>query len=505
MKILKSFLSTVLMILSIFPAANGFTQGKSGISDCRDYTKPVIIHFDFKEKRFFNLDALEKLKRGGLYQLVITNINTNLYQVSIDKTDSLEPQTFNFPTFAGLGTDGLSTLMANIIKSGGSISSGIANMKADMMAITESESSPGSIKTKNRDEEKTVLNRKLEILKRIESMNVYLKNTTHSLENISNSIAEINQKVILAVIQERLEFKTPERIRVSPYLDPLKGLADLLSEIETCQGDLKKMKDGMFGALLAYEDYMFANEDLVLKDDSLKNAGVRVKKNYADLYARIGEFQEKFNPENVNKILSALVNICNNRDNEYISLPQEFTKDRTSLSLNIEPRDTSLKLQKYHTDLIFPLKPRWFFGVSSGFFASWLYDEAYSVSSTRISDSLTHYTLVAENSGKWESGIAAMVHAGWKPFKKADLYIQGGFGPGVNISSKVRPRLLVGVGLAYGKKHKFLATAGMIFGFSERLSKAYETQKIYTKEPGNVTVSVMKGSWFVSLGYVFSL
>lgn len=81
---------------------------------------PRLIELKFDHKKFSsenNLEALKSLKRGEFYQLKISGINMNLYNVSIDKKDSLITSDVSIPFFGNLGLDDISKVIAGLAPS----------------------------------------------------------------------------------------------------------------------------------------------------------------------------------------------------------------------------------------------------------------------------------------------------------------------------------------------------------------------------------------------------
>jgi hypothetical protein len=82
-------------------------------------------------------------------------------------------------------------------------------------------------------------------------------------------------------------------------------------------------------------------------------------------------------------------------------------------------------------------------------------------------------------------------------------YWQIGAGPGVTITDKVRARLMIGTGLAFGRNHTVLIDAGYIAGYTEQLSAIYQNNLNPAVAPGSVTVSKLSSGFYFSLAYLF--
>lgn len=105
MKCLKIILLTVITSMV---GQVGFTQ------------KTITLDF---AQRSISLDSVKKIKHGELYKVQIKNINVNLYDISINKKDSIITSNVTFPTLDLLGLDALNGVIQNIIPPTSSIKS----------------------------------------------------------------------------------------------------------------------------------------------------------------------------------------------------------------------------------------------------------------------------------------------------------------------------------------------------------------------------------------------
>lgn len=185
-------------------------------------------------------------------------------------------------------------------------------------------------------------------------------------------------------------------------------------------------------------------------------------------------------------------------------MPLQFTKEQAIVDITIEPRDlATYKIQTFKTSITFPASKLSYAGVGASFYTSKLYDEVYSLEGFASNDSVTHYRAREESVTKREVGMAALLRVGTR-FEKCEwLGIHGSIGPGISIGDKVKPRVLAGGGLAIGTKHCFSLDVGAIAGYVERLSTIYNSDKVLTVKPENVTVSKLKADLFLSLGYLY--
>jgi hypothetical protein len=184
----------------------------------------------------------------------------------------------------------------------------------------------------------------------------------------------------------------------------------------------------------------------------------------------------------------------------YASLPLQFSKEQATVKITIAPRENTEAYQVYSTQIVFPIIQSEFWGVSSGFYGGWIHSEAYSTKRASTSTD-SSYSIINEKPSQFEVGISAMVRRGWSLSEAA--YLQIGIGPAVSIADKLKPRMMFGVGLAWGGKQKLVWDIGVVFGYTDKLSNAYTLHDQYKTKPDNLTVSVLQSGVYTSLSYVF--
>ena len=101
-------------------------------------------------------------------------------------------------------------------------------------------------------------------------------------------------------------------------------------------------------------------------------------------------------------------------------------------------------------------------------------------------------------------GIAALLRYG-KKSESSDWGRHFSVGTGLSIEKSPKPRLLIGGGLSYGKKHNFTFDLGLIAGYTDTKSKVIDLNTVYTEKPSNITVTKLKAGAFVSFGYMFKI
>ena len=217
------------------------------------------------------------------------------------------------------------------------------------------------------------------------------------------------------------------------------------------------------------------------------------------------ELEKLLSLENYTKISSSLMSIVNNNAFEYKSLPIQHYEDLNEIKIAIKPRDEKAQLPSYNTILRIPDYQKSFWGVSTGFYITENLEENYSIVE-RMQDGETVFDLVGEDNSSEELGINTMVRYGVNISRKnfKNIFWQFGFGAGITLNSKIKPRLLVGTGPAFGGKNKFFVDFGLIYVYHDKLSKVYEL-KGNTTQPEKFLVNSTNLNGYISLGYLIKL
>lgn len=267
---------------------------------------------------------------------------------------------------------------------------------------------------------------------------------------------------------------------------------------------LLRQRAGVANAAYTQATTPAAAAKTIADDAGLKVGNEQAVALYKQLAGDLTKVEASVAADKVQALLKALTDAANNSVLEYLSLPMQFTQEQTRLGIHIEPRGTDNTLQAYHTQLVYPIDRRFYWGISTGLFVSHLYSEAYSAKA-QTSGTTTTYTLVPEDPGKVEFGTSAMLRGGVMLGHGAmPAGLQFGFGPALAVGTKVRPRLLVGGGLSVGDLHKVLLDGGLALGYVDRLSAAYNVPGSYATAPDNAVVSTLKASFYVGLHYLFT-
>jgi hypothetical protein len=153
--------------------------------------------------------------------------------------------------------------------------------------------------------------------------------------------------------------------------------------------------------------------------------------------------------------------------------------------------------------VLFPHKIKSYTSVGLSYYASTLYDKAYSTTKTIINDSTNHFKFTEEEDNNFELGLAALLRYGRKS-KKHNFGGHFSVGAGVSLTNTIKPRFLFGGGFSIGKKHMLAVDLGGIVGYVDTLSKTIDLKKTdYPEKPETITVSKVGFGRFLSIGYIY--
>ena len=458
---------------------------------------PTDITLDFSTKTFVNPHALDNLKQGNWYRLIIKHINLNLYKITFDKTDSILKPNISTPDFTPFNLDNLTKLVGSL----GSPTT-LASMLRDSLSLkqyfanTTTKSSEDLLKAR---EYNLLLEQLEQIKERMDQEKLNLQKETIKLSDEKKAIDEL----YLKFYQYQLLSKT-ETDQTSDYIALMQtsfNFAEVLKEIGDIRQDLNTLQKEAAAKADEYNNFSDNKKKEIEEAPSLKENDKKIKNSYSTTLSIVDKLSDNINADKVNQFLSAIVLQDNNKDFTYTSTPQQLNGDIGILHLTVEPRG-DISLQKYITEIHFPKPQLFYIGVGASLYYSGLYDEAYSAK-TNENGTDTTYSLVNEDPKKNEFGMAILLRYGWKFDDKSTIGAHFTFGPAISISNKIKPRIVIGGGFSIGNENMLVIDAGLIGGYAERLSKAFILNQSYQDKPTQPTVSVLKTSWFISLGYLY--
>lgn len=473
----------------------------------------TVLRFDFQTKTLDNnsYQRLQALKPGDLYRVSIENINMNLYKVSINKRDSSSTSALVMPTFGSFGIDALGSLVGSLTTGG--LIGGPMLANAHQLAATSVQSNFKQM-LKGNDfvadfnqnfppQQHQHYSDQIIIAGIMFAYETELKDNYKQLNTLKIRCEQLIVDYNKLVVQAQIEYPTNNN---ALFFQPgLLNLDNLYSGFNGIRRDLNSLNDQIDQASVNYSQKIKPFTSIIQKNKDLSASDKKLKGADSLFNKTVAKALEVVSPDSILKFTMTIANVQNAATRRYETLPFQFLKDQGTLDLNITPRADNSPLQPYFTSITFPVKQREFWGVSTGMYIGTLYNRAYSTEKSVNAQGDTAYVIRSEKPSKFEFGINAMVRYG-RNFnaRQDDLYWQVGFGPGVTVSDKVRARLLLGAGIAKGKRHKLLFDFGAIAGYTDQLSVLYKENDTYTIAPGPLVVDHLHVGGYFSIGYLFN-
>lgn len=455
---------------------------KKSIECCQNHSgkTPIVINLDFTEKKFENLDRLEELKKGDLYQLRIKNINLNLYNVLIENKDSLIKTDIPLFPFDLMNLDNLSKIIAELSPISTISESTKIGFGGDV-ALTKD-----SIISKNRIIER--MNLESKFLLTIKDSIYYSKISIDSLQ------FSMNKRALSYIVENNN----------SDYYNYLKSsfnMENALKSTEKIRMKIKGILDKLKESFLKYQTFYTENKAIIDKTINLNKRNKEINEAYAKAIESINNVYTSIDANKVYTWFNSLILLENNNSGEYLSLPMQKAGDITNFKIKVVPKKSEYGLSSYQSNLQFPTYTKPYLGIGMGFYISTMYNEAFSINSTKV-DTVTSYNVIDEKPLHSEIGFATLLYYGVR-FNNSNCGIHLTFGPAFSISNKISPRLAVGGGFSFGKKQMLTVDFMAIAGYAERLSKVYSVDGIFTVQPQNITVSKLKYGGAISFGYIY--
>jgi len=418
----------------------------------------------------------KKLRTGDWYQIRLKNINLNAFKVDVSTADSFYTFSLKTPSFDDLPSEALSTLGSDLLSS------------IDISLFD------------NVDEG---------ITEQLFNNNIF--------EGLSrspkNPFSELLQTAFM-VEQDIIQFKRFYNIKMME-VDNLRNEAIvegkineslhafIIKKTNELQLELETLNQKMQLHLLAVNDFLTQNADLISKDP-LKTEVQKLKTFNTELIKSQKMLNDALSRDKISPLLLQSRFIDKNNTMTYSTLPQRFNGTKATISVVLTPRDSSYMLNTYSTKFVIEQKKSIYFGTGLSFFVAGFSDQNFStVKETSATD--TTYSVVAEDKTKFELGISSLLRAGLHHQYDNKMELGGhlSFGPGVSISEKVRPRILLGLGISIGSgKHTISIDRGLIFGTEQKKSNSINDGDIFSERPQKLTVSTPTISWFGSFGYM---
>ncbi len=453
-------------------------------------TQEVVITFD-PEKKDCIIDraSYNKLKDKDFFVLKIENLNTYLYDVEIGNTDIDTSEKLPSSLIPFFDISGLSGVVTNL----NSVSSIVKSLPKDSLTFME----------ENFLQDKGKLSNISEIEKRIKSHETYVATVFKSLFDKQEEINTIyvnaqdvqNKFLLIEKPKGEASINVNSSGILQNFKDVKSGLLELYKEFIENKAN--------------YEGLIAANSKTIetAGNETINTRAKQVTTIYTALTTAITETQALVTAEKYTTLSQGLMALENHKNFEYVSLPIQRYQEINEVTLTIKPRGENDRLNTYTTTLRIPDYEKSFWGVSTGFYVAKNLEQSFSVEERLLDDGVTKvYDLVAEDQSKEELGVNTMVRYGFNigGIKLPKLFWQFGFGGGITINEKIKPRLFAGTGLAYGEKNKVVLDFGGIYMFYDKLSNVYDRAGNET-QPTDFMVGATQLRGYVSLGYVIQL
>lgn len=427
-----------------------------------------IVKIDFKNKTTIGQDTL-KLKKGDLYKIEINNINQNVYKIEVTNKDTFLSKPLDFSAFSGFSPDAFSSVISSITNTTKSFQG------MDINSVN-----------------KSFMDDNIE--RQFKKDTTFISSVSKELET---HVKEIKNKVSYwdASLKRSFLMDDPRNIQVKTIdsiITFFNARRDNLIEVETRINENIKI----FDAFIETNAEGIKNAELIPQKDKIKKA-------YTELSKLLKEAQEKVSDKSLDLYLSKFIDVANNSSRTFTTLPLQFTGEQTLLKIKITPHDSASRLPSYSTNYIIDRKNPMYLGIGPGIYFSGLSDERYSLLGSTVEDSVIGYRFVQEKKSKYEAGVSLLAKGGMKPCGKDLFGVHIAMGVGMSLTNPTKPRALYGIGCTIGQRHNLTLDLGGATGYVDVLSNAYDLNDSYSKEPESITVSSLRTSYFVSLGYLF--
>lgn len=228
---------------------------------------------------------------------------------------------------------------------------------------------------------------------------------------------------------------------------------------------------------------------------------------YDSIYKNIDKIIESLNVENVSRIQNLIVDIANNSNRSYMYTGQ-VGEGQTILTVNIIPRDSTLRLQSYNTTFTFPVQKTFYWGTGLGLYFTNFKEDRYSfqesISGPDLENLDTTFIAIQEDSIVHEIGIHASINFGWYLKKNPDWGIGISIGPGITFADKIKPRILYGANISYGSRNRIYLGIGGISGYVDKTSNAVPADLQFASKPESLVVSKLSTRFSISMGYFYT-
>lgn len=491
-----------------------------------DVNKVKVLKLDYNNTDTFTLKPLSRIRKGDLYRIEISNINLNVQNVTIGKSDSTIKSEVKFPTFDLLGLDIIKSVIeginiSTISKSaeqaigfyeehsqelGGfdnknvfselfqqnqvnknnlisMLDNATAKRYQDLIAAMARESKKEKISKEIATNQQTVINILSDAKRKFESTDDLIFDV--NLQTISYAQGWTSEPNV-GILDGRKSRSLQEIVRDSD--NSRREIKEVRTQLETLEADYKKFKESDPDFAKLYEDDVIKKQDAALTGDLTKAKEA------------VDKVLEKVSPAKIVEYTTTLVRLENNKDRKFISLPFQHHEDLSKITLTVTDKLTGVSQT---ANYIFPLD-NFYAGIGGSFYYGNFKHDVYSIRETAITDSTSHFSLVDEGSQRGEVGVAVLLHVGKKVGDRG-FGFHGTIGPALSIAHKPLPRIAAGGGISFGKRNGMLSFDILCMAGNVNVkSKLFDSpNQVSSQRPESATVTRLKASWGLSMGYIY--
>ncbi len=479
---MKTDPTTLLIIALIFWEVT-FGQQET-LSPAKDPITEIVI--DLNDEQGVAPAEIEKynaLKRGDFFRLRIDNVNTYLYEINVstedvDRTVPLPESLLDLVNFGGLKSS-----LGNLNSPSGIVKKFVAlESNTNVQRFNTEDQSIDDLK-----EYFAVMGSDYKLASHeIEKRYIQIDALFVRAEDFQNTMTSVHRDLL----------------GPTPSKDDIKALLDSFEETKS---EILDIKAELVQKNIQFLTVIETNKEALSKNKELKASAAEIKKVHESLVKASDDLMAQLSSKNYAQFSAVLIGILNNLDFSYTTLPIQRYGDATELVITLKPRDKNAKLSGYSTVLRMPDIEKSFWGVSSGFYVTGNPERAYSLVE-RVENGQTFYDFLREDTAKAELGINTLIRYGRRLGEVLDTptFWHFGFGAGLSIDQKFKPRLMAGTGLAWGGNNKLFVDVGAIHMYYDTISKAYDL-KGNTVLPEDFLVNATKLQGYFSLGYLIAL
>lgn len=436
------------------------------------------------------LDNVNDIKQGEFYQVRISGIYLNLYEVFITNSDSVISTALKTPSPWDFNFDAISKALAGI------------KPATTVVPATP----PPTILTMSATANLQNLTVQQLVRTPPSPFKIYQDSVLANLNGVETIVVALREKVDslnLLVAQTRLT-----HLGLLPNPPDTITAQEALAAYLDVREAVKKLRESVVNLCTSYEDEAKKHEQ-ELKNDTLKAVDAEIKSRCKKLTEALDAAREAVTSEKIDALVTTLASMEKN-SSTYCSLPLQFTGEQTRIRVSLKPRGEKSLFPSYATSFVFPAFRKGYAGLGLSYYVSGLRDDAISIRTT-ITESPaagrvdTTYSLIREKQPQFEMGMAMLLRIGHKFNSSLSPGMHISLGAGASISNTVKPRFFFGGGISLFHPHSLVFDIGGVMGHENTRSQGYNFNSEYRAKPESATVSALNKSYFISVGYMYRL